>query len=82
MSTEPMLGPDLLPVGMQQTTVVSDQAGFPIGFSMRQIEEKAIRETLASVGGNRKRAAGILGISLRTLHRKITDYGIDRIRKG
>jgi len=82
MSGEPMLGPDLLPVGMQQTTVVSDEGGFPIGFSMRQIEEKAIRETLASVGGNRKRASAILGISLRTLHRKITEYGIDRIRKG
>ena len=82
MSTEPMLAPDLLPVEMQHTTVVSDEGGFPIGFSMRQIEEKAIRETLASVGGNRKRASAILGISLRTLHRKITEYGIDRIRKG
>ena len=33
------------------------------------------------VGGNRRQAAGILGISLRTLHRKITEYGIDRVRK-
>jgi len=82
MSGSTMLGPELLPTEMQQTTVASDQIGFPIGLSMRQIEEKAIRETLASVGGNRKRAAGILGISLRTLHRKITEYGIDRIRKG
>jgi len=82
MSTEPMLGSDLLPTEMQQTTVASDETGFPIGLSMRQIEEKAIRETLASVGGNRKRASAILGISLRTLHRKITEYGIDRIRKG
>jgi two-component system response regulator HydG len=82
MSGEPMLGSNLLPTEMQQTTVASDETGFPIGLSMRQIEEKAIRETLASVGGNRKRASAILGISLRTLHRKITEYGIDRIRKG
>jgi len=81
MSSEPMLGPDLLPTEMQQTTITSDETGFPIGLSMRQIEEKAIRETLASVGGNRKRAAAILGISLRTLHRKITEYGIDRLRR-
>ncbi len=81
MATDPMLGPNLLPADLQATTVASDERGFPIGLSMRQIEEKAIRETLASVGGNRKRAAGILGISLRTLHRKITEYGIDRIRK-
>ena len=82
LSAGPMLGPELLPTELQQTTVARDQAGFPIGLSMRQIEEKAIRETLASVGGNRMRAAGILGISLRTLHRKITEYGIDRIRKA
>ena len=82
MSAEPMLGPNLLPTEMQQTTIASDETGFPIGLSMRQIEEKAIRETLASVGGNRKRTAAILGISLRTLHRKITEYGIDRLRKG
>ncbi len=82
MSTEPMLGPNLLPTEMQQTAIASDETGFPIGLSMRQIEEKAMRGTLASVGGNRKRAAAILGISLRTLHRKITEYGIDRLRKG
>jgi len=81
MSDESMLGPGLLPTEMQETSVASDETGFPIGLSMRQIEEKAIRETLASIGGNRKRAAGILGISLRTLHRKIAEYGIDRIRK-
>jgi len=81
MSQGPMLGPDLLPTEMQETTVASDESGFPIGLSMRQIEEKAIRETLASVGSNRRRAAAILGISLRTLHRKINEYGLDRIRK-
>jgi two-component system response regulator HydG len=82
MSSDPMLGGELLPDELQQTTVASNAAGFPIGLSMRQIEEKAIRETLASVGGDRKRAAAILGISLRTLHRRINEYGIDRIRRG
>jgi two-component system response regulator HydG len=81
MSSEPMLGPELLPPEMQETTVASDSSGFPIGLSMRQIEEKAIRETLASVGGNRTRAADMLGIPLRTLHRRINEYGIDRIRR-
>jgi len=76
-----MLGPELLPIEVQQTTVASDEAGLPIGLSMRQLEEKAIRETLARAGGNRKQAAAILGISLRTLHRKINEYGIDRLRK-
>ncbi len=81
MSTGTMLGSELLPADMQKKAVAIDEGGFPIGLSMRQIEEKAIRETLASVGGNRKRAAEILNISLRTLHRKITEYGIDRLRR-
>ncbi len=81
MSTGPMLGPELLPTELQETTVASDESGVLIGLSMRQIEEKAIRKTLESVGGNRKRAAAMLGISLRTLHRKITEYGIDRVRR-
>ncbi len=81
MCNGPTLTPDLLPAELRETTVASDETGFPIGLSMRQIEEKAIRETLASVGGSRKRAAEILGISLRTLHRKINEYGIDKIQK-
>ena len=53
---------------------------FPVGLTMAQIEERAIRETLAATGGNRKDAARILGIGLRTLHRKITRYHIERLR--
>ena len=50
--------------------------GFPAGASMREIEERAIRETLGQAGGNRKEAARILGIGLRTLHRKLREYGM------
>ena len=55
---------------------------FPVGLTMAQIEERAIRETLAATGGNRKDAARILGIGLRTLHRKITRYHIERLRRA
>ena len=61
--------------------ISADHAGIPVGMTMREIEEQAIRETLDSVGGNRKQAAEVLGIGLRTLHRKIEEYGIERIRK-
>jgi DNA-binding NtrC family response regulator len=50
--------------------------GFPVGVSMRELEERAIRETLEKVGGNRKKAADVLGIGLRTLHRKLREYGM------
>lgn len=44
--------------------------------SMREIESRAIRRTLDSVGGNRRKAARVLGIGERTLYRKIKEYGI------
>jgi len=49
---------------------------FPVGATMKEVEEQAIRKTLEQVGGNRKQAAEILGIGLRTLHRKLREYGM------
>jgi len=49
---------------------------FPVGVTMHELEERAIRQTLEKVDGNRKKAAQILGIGLRTLHRKLRDYGM------
>jgi DNA-binding NtrC family response regulator len=46
--------------------------------TMADIERQAIAIVLASVGGNRRKAAEHLGIGERTLYRKIKDYGIDR----
>jgi DNA-binding NtrC family response regulator len=43
--------------------------------TMDEIEKAAILHTLGETGGNRTRAAEILGISLRTLQRKLRDYG-------
>jgi DNA-binding NtrC family response regulator len=45
--------------------------------SMKEIEEFAILNTLRSEGGNRTKAAQILGLSVRTLQRKIKEYGIE-----
>jgi DNA-binding NtrC family response regulator len=41
------------------------------GQSLRQLEETYIKLTLDHVGGNRKLAAEMLGISLRTLQNRI-----------
>jgi DNA-binding NtrC family response regulator len=43
--------------------------------TMEEIEKEAILRTLQETGGNRTRAAEILGIGLRTLQRKLRDYG-------
>ncbi len=43
---------------------------------LESMEENMIRETLYRVGGNRKKAAEMLGIGERTLYRKLKKYGI------
>ncbi len=48
----------------------------PLSGDMKQIEKKAIENALRITGGNRKAAADVLGISLRSLQYKIKDYGI------
>jgi DNA-binding NtrC family response regulator len=69
------LPPEVLP------PAAPSAASFPVGLTMAQVEERAIRETLAHTGGNRSEAARVLDIGLRTLHRKIQRYGIERVRK-
>jgi DNA-binding NtrC family response regulator len=46
------------------------------GTTMREMERDLIRETLVRTEGNRTRAARLLQIGVRTLQRKIKEYGI------
>ena len=48
----------------------------PPSLSLEQMERTAIREALNRSAGNRRRAADFLGISERTLYRKIKEYGL------
>ncbi|HYE03539.1 MAG TPA: sigma-54 dependent transcriptional regulator, partial [Phycisphaerales bacterium] len=51
-------------------------AGSLAGASLEQLEKRAIRETLRLTGGNREKAAQLLGIGERTLYRKLKEYGL------
>ena len=46
------------------------------GSSLADIEKEVIRTTLAQQNGNKSRAAEVLGIGRKTLHRKIQEYGL------
>lgn len=50
------------------------------GGTLDEIEKQAIVQALQRCAGNRTRAAEQLGISRRTLHRKIADYGSDEVK--
>jgi two-component system response regulator HydG len=54
----------------------SGATGSLAGSSLEQLEKRAIRETLQLTGGNREKAAQLLGIGERTLYRKLKEYGL------
>ena len=49
----------------------------PIGSTVEDAERELIRYTLAAHRGNKTKAAAVLGIGRKTLHRKLAEYGIE-----
>ena len=52
------------------------------GMTVDEAEQKLIMATLDSAGGNKTRAADMLGISLKTLHNKLNRFKDDAARGG
>jgi two-component system response regulator HydG len=70
--------PENLPATLNQAAADRPPGSFFVpGMTLDQMEQEAIRQTLTLAGGNRTRAAEMLGISRRTLQRKIKELGID-----
>jgi len=59
---------------------LSSSLDMKAGFSMSAMEKKLIHLTLTETGGNRTRAAQLLGISLRTLRNKLREYRLAAAR--
>ena len=64
----------------EPTFVAAEPVGFEIAEqsvkSLKDIEREAIEQTLDQVDGNRRMAAQKLGIGVRTLYRKLDEYGL------
>jgi DNA-binding NtrC family response regulator len=56
---------------------IQSAAGAGSGRSLDDVERQHILQLLEDCGGNRSRVARILGISRRTVYRKLRQYGID-----
>ena len=72
-----------LPPNMRSNRVREAAVPSRPGATLAELEREAIQERLFETGGNRQRAADILGISTRTLLRKIRRYQLqDPLRPG
>jgi two-component system response regulator HydG len=79
LAREDVITPAGFPDGIRAMDVSEDSQGLdlPPGRSLKEMERQMILRTLEETGGNRTRAAGILGISRRTLQLKLKEYGIN-----
>ena len=50
---------------------------FPIGMKMSDAERELLLATLRYCGGNKRRTADVLGVSLKTVYNKLVAYGMD-----
>lgn len=79
LSDSPLLGPELLllPDGFNTARPANGRDDEDAALrSLEEIERKAIDKTLRHCDGNRRKAAEILGIGLRTLYNKLRQYGL------
>jgi len=55
---------------------IGGEATFPVrvGSSLEEVEKELFNRTIAFTGGNKTRAAEILGVSLKTLYNKLHSY--------
>ncbi len=68
--------PEEYRVPEQQVARIAESTPEWVPRRMEEIEREAILRTLAYTGGHRARAAQLLDIGLRTLQRKIKEYGV------
>ena len=71
---EPKFRGGAVPVGANGGTVANGAAPAANPFSVEENEMRLVREALLKARGNRTKAAKLMGVSRRTLHRKIAQW--------
>ncbi len=66
---------NIAPRAVAEPTESQDALHFPVGRSMEEIEEAYLQLTLRYANGNKTRAAEMLGLSLRTVHNRLSSSG-------
>ena len=70
-----LVGPELLPPNLPAAARPEPAAALP-PVSLADVERVHIARTLAQTGGRKLQTARLLGIDIKTLNKKIRDYGI------
>jgi DNA-binding NtrC family response regulator len=63
------------PLAVEIVSQVQEHALRP-GLTLEEAERRLLQNTLQATGGNRTRAAEMMGVSLRTVRNKIREYGL------
>jgi len=69
------LPPNFGTAGLRLASSDADGVRLEVGTTVGEAEKMLILKTLAATNNNKTRAAEILGISLKTLHNKLKEYG-------
>jgi DNA-binding NtrC family response regulator len=80
-----VIQPEHLPDGVRPATPLDGHApkrARQAGTTLAEAERTLILATLAETGGNRTRAARMLGIGIRTLQRKLKEYALEATPAG
>jgi DNA-binding NtrC family response regulator len=67
---------DDIPPNVRRSVEEAKADGIRVGMKLADAERYMIENTLKELGGNRTKAAKVLGIGLRTLQRKLKSYGV------
>jgi DNA-binding NtrC family response regulator len=70
-------GPELLdadlPLAIREHDATPESLSFPVGTPLAEVERRLIRDTLRHTAGDKSLAAQLLGISARTIYRKLEE---------
>jgi len=68
---------EYLPSEIQEKIGRPGRVSLALGTTLKEAEKKLIERTLKEITSHREEAAGLLGISVRSLHYKMKEYGIE-----
>jgi two-component system, NtrC family, response regulator AtoC len=71
---ESEIGPSSLPRELGGESGASRSLYFQVGTSIEEVERRLIMATLEMYGGNKRKAADVLGVSLKTLYNRLNTY--------